>query len=85
MHYCEYLLRDFANTERHCRRTSVIALHDCVPVDLAIAAREAREASPPLEAHRENWWAGDAWRTLLALRKHRPDLAFTVVDSHQTG
>lgn len=82
MHYCEYLLRDFANTERHCRRNSVIALHDCVPVDLAIADRAG---APPLEAHRQDWWAGDAWRTLLALRKHRPDLAFTVVDSSQTG
>jgi hypothetical protein len=82
MHYCEYLLRDFANTERHCRRNSVIAMHDCVPVDLAMAARVG---APPLEAHRADWWAGDAWRTLLALCKHRSDLAFTVVDSAQTG
>jgi hypothetical protein len=28
---------------------------------------------------------GDVWRTLLALRKHRPDLSFTVVDSLETG
>jgi hypothetical protein len=75
MHYCEYLLRDFANTERHCRRNSVIAMHDCVPVELTLADR----------AGRDDCWAGDVWRTLLALRKHRPDLAFTVVDSYQTG
>lgn len=54
--YCEYLLRDFAIPNGYCRRNSVIALHDCAPVDLAIADREA---SPPLEVHRENWWAGD--------------------------
>jgi hypothetical protein len=51
MHYCEYLLRDFANTERHCRRNSVIAMHDCVPVDLAIASRAG---APTIEAHRKN-------------------------------
>jgi hypothetical protein len=82
MHYCEYLLRDFANTERHCRRNSVIVLHDCVPVEIAIAERTA---SPSLEAIRAGWWMGDVWRTLLALRGHRPDLAFTVIDSAPTS
>jgi hypothetical protein len=82
MHYCEYLLRDFANTERHCRRNSVIALHDCVPVEIAIAQRTPSDS---IEADRPGWWAGDVWRTLLALRKHRPDLAFTVLDSAPTG
>jgi hypothetical protein len=82
MHYCEYLLRDFANTESYCRPSSVIALHDCVPVEIAIADRTA---SPSAEVARAGWWAGDVWRTLLALRKHRPDLAFTVIDSFPTG
>jgi|SRR5580692_10976615 hypothetical protein len=82
MHLCEYLLRDFANTERYCRRNSVIVMDDCVPVEFAIAGRAA---ATPIEAHRAYWWAGDVWRTLLALRKHRPDLAFTVVDSQETG
>jgi hypothetical protein len=82
MHLCEYLLRDFANTERHCRRNSVIALHDCVPVELAIAGRTE---SPPVEKHRATWWAGDVWRTLLTLRKRRPALEITVIDCHPTG
>jgi hypothetical protein len=82
MHYCEYLLRDFTNTERYCRRSSVIALHDCVPVEMSIAKQEA---APSVEPSRAGWWTGDVWRTLLALRKHRPDLAFTVVDSFPTG
>jgi hypothetical protein len=82
MRYCEYLLRDFMNTERHCRRNSVIALHDCVPVEMTIADRTA---SPSLEATRAGWWTGDVWRTLLALRKHRLDLAFTVIDPRPTG
>ena len=41
--------------------------------------------SPRVEVHRNDWWAGDVWRTLLALRKYRPDLAFTTVDAHPTG
>jgi hypothetical protein len=81
-HFCEYLLRDFTNTERHCRRNSVIALHDCVPVETTIAGRTA---SPSLEPTRAGWWTGDLWRTLLALRKHRLDLAFTVIDSGPSG
>lgn len=33
MHRCEFLLHDFINTERHCAPNSIIALHDCVPVE----------------------------------------------------
>jgi hypothetical protein len=84
MHRCEYLLRDFINTERHCKRNSVIALHDCLPIEPAIASRfqfESRSAA----AHREGWWAGDVWRTSLLLRRFRPDLSFTVLDAMPTG
>jgi hypothetical protein len=82
MHHCDYLLRDFANTERCCRPSSVIAMHDCVPVEIAIAEQSEL---PPINPAHEGWWTGDVWRTLLALRKHRPDLAFTVLDSFPTG
>jgi hypothetical protein len=64
MHRCEFLLRDFMNTERHCRRNSLIALHDCLPVEEAIATRivgEMKASSPA----REPWWTGDVWRTAL--------------------
>ena len=82
MHHCEYLLRDFANTERHSCPHSMIALHDCVPVDLAIAGRTFSQSRA---VHRAYWWAGDVWRTLLALQKYRPDLSFTVLDAQPTG
>ena len=39
LHCAEFLLRDFYNTERHCRRNSVIVLHDCLPGELEITAR----------------------------------------------
>src|SRR5205823_2507080 len=76
MHRCEFLLRDFANVERYCRRNSIIVMHDCVPVELSIAERNPGGAA--LEAHRCGWWAGDVWRTLLILKEHRSDLSFTV-------
>jgi hypothetical protein len=82
MHRCEYLLRDFINTERHCRRNSVIALHDCLPVEKAITTRvETYNTS----VQRKGWWAGDVWRTALLLKRRRPDLAITSLDSAPTG
>jgi len=31
MHWFEFLLRDFINTERHCAPGSAIVMHDCLP------------------------------------------------------
>ena len=84
MHRCEFLLRDFINTERHCRRNSIIALHDCLPVEQAITARiEVYN----IAAHPDRgwWWAGDVWRTALLLKRRRPDLAITSIDLAPTG
>lgn len=84
MHRCEYLLRDFINTERHCKRNSVVALHDCLPVEVGIAGRVPSQTSV-VAPHRSGWWAGDVWRTSLLLRRMRPDLGMTVLDSSPTG
>ena len=84
MHRCEYLLRDFINTERHCKRNSIIAMHDCLPVEAGIAGRVPSQAGV-VAPHRSGWWAGDVWRTSLLLRRMRPDLSMTVLDSSPTG
>ncbi len=84
MHRCEFLLRDFINTERHCARNSIIALHDCVPVEEPMTDRYYL-ARPPVEPHRQHWWAGDVWRTARLLRRMRPDLSFTTLDAPPTG
>ncbi len=84
MHRCEFLLRDFINTERHCARNSIIALHDCVPVEEPMTDRSYL-ARPPIEPHRQHWWAGDVWRTARLLRRMRPDLSFTTLDAPPTG
>ncbi len=84
MHRCEFLLRDFINTERHCAPNSIIALHDCVPVEEPMTDR-TQLARPSIEPHRRHWWAGDVWRTGRLLRRMRPDLSFTTLDAPPTG
>lgn len=84
MHRCEFLLRDFINTERHCARNSIIVLHDCLPVEEPMTDR-GYLARPSIEPHRRHWWAGDVWRTARLLRRARPDLSFTTLDAPPTG
>ncbi|GGG90614.1 tetratricopeptide repeat protein [Silvibacterium dinghuense] len=83
MHHCEYLLRDFLNTERYCLPGSVIALHDCLPLELPMAER-ARNLEA-LDPQRQTMWAGDVWRTALLLKRRRPELRMTVLDAAPTG
>jgi protein O-GlcNAc transferase len=83
MHRCEYLLRDFLNTEHHCLPNSVIALHDCLPLELPMAERDP--STNAIEPSRRAMWAGDVWRTALLLRRRRPDLRMLVLDSAPTG
>jgi hypothetical protein len=83
LHLCEFLLRDFANTERFCVRNSIIVVHDCIPVETAIADRIYSEAV--LNPARRGWWLGDVWRTLLALKRRRTDLRITVLGAPPTG
>jgi hypothetical protein len=84
MHHCEFLLRDFTNTEAHCKSNSIVVLHDCLPVDSGIAARVRGSVRSPAP-HRFGWWAGDVWRTSLLLKRRRPDLKMTVLDASPTG
>jgi hypothetical protein len=84
MHRSEFLLRDFMNTEAHCKPNSVIALHDCLPPDPGLTGRALGEHRSPVP-HRYDWWAGDVWRTALLLKRKRPDLRMTVLDAAPTG
>lgn len=84
MHRSEFLLRDFMNTEAHCKPNSVIVLHDCLPPDPGMTGRTLGERRSPVP-HRHDWWAGDVWRTALLLKRKRPDLRMTVLDAAPTG
>jgi hypothetical protein len=84
MHLFEYLLRDFANTEKHCRRNSVILLHDCLPPGFYMTVRSWDEKDRKDSAF-PGWWTGDVWKVVPVLQKYRPDLSITVTDCQPTG
>lgn len=85
MHLYEFLLRDFFNTEKHCGRNSIIALHDCIPTDAYIASRvDDYEARKEIST-KPGWWTGDVWKVVLILKKYRPDLFIYAVDASPTG
>lgn len=85
MHLYECLLRDFINTERCCRKNSVIVLHDCVPTDLYLARRDRNDQSLVSCTRIRGGWCGDVWKTVLILRRYRPDLRIMTFDSALTG
>lgn len=85
MHYYEFLLRDFMNIERHCARNSVVVLHDCIPCNLHLARRNPQDMALQHLAPVPTQWAGDVWKTVLALKKHRPDLRIYAYDAPPTG
>jgi hypothetical protein len=83
MHLCEFLLRDFINTERNAKRNSVIIMHDCLPTEWPMAERQ--NINQPIRPHHLYAWAGDVWRTALLLKRRRPDLEITAYDAPPTG
>ena len=84
MHHFEYLLRDLLNTEKYAHKDSIIALHDCYPVNAEIANRELN-FDRRVDAPTRGWWAGDVWKLLPILRDFRPDLDVTILDCPPTG
>jgi hypothetical protein len=83
MHRFEYLLRDFSNIERHCKRNSLICLHDCLPPTLEMTVREDRGSS--LSTKYRGYWTGDVWKVVPILKKARPDLKIVFIDCPPTG
>lgn len=75
MHLFEFALRDFVNLEKRCDAGSTILLDDCWPLDRRTAARERTT----------QFWNGDVWRILPALRKYRPDLRITTIATVPAG
>ena len=75
LHLWEQTLRDVANLERHSAPASVILIHDCNPINEVTAARERTTAI----------WSGDVWKTVVALRRFRPDLSVVTADVGPTG
>ena len=75
MHLFEYALRDFMNVERLAGTSSVIILDDVFPRSVDEAARDRHTTA----------WAGDVYKIIAVLRKHRPDLVVLPMDTTPTG
>jgi len=84
MHQFAFLLRDFINTERHCRPGSAIVLHDCLPRDLFMTGDGGARAEPDARKY-QDYWTGDVWKLVPILRALRPDLTVTCLDAAPTG
>jgi len=84
MHLFEFLLRDTINTERFTGRDSVIALHDCYPVNVEMSERE-HQPDKRVDEQTRFLWTGDVWKLLPILRQYRPDLRLVVLDCPPTG
>jgi hypothetical protein len=85
MHQHEFALRDFMNVERHCRPNSIIALHDCLPVDTHMARVDQGDQQFAAHAEHEVGWAGDTWKAVWILRRYRPDLRLLAFDAPPSG
>jgi hypothetical protein len=85
MHWFEFLLRDFINTERCCSPNSMIFMHDCIPTDAHVARRIGDDYSLIDQSTNPNWWGGDVWKTVAILLKYRPDLRIISFNAPPTG
>jgi hypothetical protein len=75
MHLAEYALRDFINVETHSQWTSAIIFDDVLPREPDEAARERTTRV----------WAGDVFKIIGVLDRHRPDLTVLRIGTQPTG
>src|SRR5215212_5199402 len=75
MHLAEYALRDFINVERHSHWTSAVIFDDILPREPEEAARERTTRV----------WAGDVFKIIGVLERHRPDLTVLRIGTQPTG
>lgn len=75
MHHFEVALRDFMHLEQWGSEGTTILLHDCYPVSEEGASRDRTTLG----------WSGDVWKTVVCLKRWRPDLRVSVVDAGPTG
>jgi hypothetical protein len=75
MHLFEFSLRDFINTEEHCRTSSVVIFDDVLPRTVAEAARKRHTTA----------WTGDVYPVIEVLRRYRPELVTILLDTQPTG
>ena len=84
LHLFEVLLRDFMNVERCSHAGTVIAIHDCFPVDVFMTSRSCGDERHRLSSY-PKWWTGDVWKMVPVLKRYRPDLQMAILEAPPTG
>ena len=75
LHHFDQVLRDFINLERFAGPDSIILIHDCLPINARVAARD-----------RSTWfWTGDVWKAIPCLLAVRPDLEIVTLPASPSG
>ncbi len=74
-HMFQQSLRDFINAEAFCGTRSVVLFHDTIPFD-DVTQRPDRQ---------RKFYTGDVWKTVLCLRRFRPDLDVFTVSTPPSG
>ena len=75
MHLSEYVVRDYLAVERFTIPSSVVVFDDMLPRSVDEAARRRHT----------QFWTGDVYKALEALRQFRPDLTVIEVATEGTG
>ncbi len=84
-HLSDFLLRDIIGAEKVAGPDSIIALHDCMPIDIAMTLSRQERAVSPYPVVYQHYWAGDVWRLVPILKKYRPEIRLYCMDAHPTG
>jgi hypothetical protein len=75
LHTFEQTLRDVMHVEARSTTSSVIVLHDTLPLD-EVTQRRDRETQ---------FWTGDVWKVVRCLRAFRPDLEILTIATPPSG
>lgn len=75
MHLFEFYLRDFINIEKNSNNSSVIAIHDTMPINAETSSRERKT----------DFWTGDVFKLPFILKKFRPELKILNIAGCYTG
>jgi hypothetical protein len=75
LHLFEQALLDFIHLERHAAPSSVIMIHDCLPLDQVTSDR----------VRSTHFYSGDIWKLAMCLKSRRPDLRMQTIATGPSG